>query len=139
MLSRVADLLAERPEHPGRLPGPAAVAGVRVARPARRAAQPCSSSTPTPTTPTPDTGDAPTEPAPTTEPGPEPEPEPGTEPALPRALAFPADLLGALRNVDPDRLRPRGVLYVHLHEAALTGAGAGWPGSRGSARTASPS
>ncbi|MFC6285385.1 hypothetical protein ACFP3Q_05570 [Nocardioides sp. GCM10027113] len=38
-----------------------------------------------------------------------------------RALAFPADLLDALREVDLEKLRPRSVLYVHLHEAALTG------------------
>lgn len=45
----------------------------------------------------------------------EPEPEPT------RALAFPADLLDALRTLDPERLRPRTVIYVHLHEAALAG------------------
>ncbi len=56
------------------------------------------------------------EPAPPEDPG-EPEPEPETA----RALAFPADLLGALRTLDPDRLRPRTVIYVHLHEAALAG------------------
>lgn len=56
----------------------------------------------------------------------EPEPDEGTEPdpepaqiQPPRALAFPADLLDALRKVDPARLRPQAVLYVHLHEAAL--------------------
>jgi hypothetical protein len=40
-----------------------------------------------------------------------------------RATAFPADLLDALREVDLTPLAPRAVLYVHLHEAALQGAG----------------
>ncbi len=44
-----------------------------------------------------------------------------SEPLPCRALAFPADLLEALRSVDPSRLRPRAVLYVHLHEAVLAG------------------
>jgi hypothetical protein len=55
------------------------------------------------------------------EPGPE---EPDTEqPAtdLSRAMAFPADLLERLSAIDPDRLRPQAVVYVHLHEAALAG------------------
>ncbi|MBB6628945.1 hypothetical protein H5V45_16590 [Nocardioides sp. KIGAM211] len=48
--------------------------------------------------------------------------EPEEDPEVPsRALAFPADLLPALRAVDPKQLRPKAVLYVHLHEAALTG------------------
>ncbi|MEO5854256.1 MAG: hypothetical protein ABIQ15_17250, partial [Nocardioides sp.] len=38
-----------------------------------------------------------------------------------RATAFPADLLETLRSLDPVKLRPRTTLYVHLHEAALTG------------------
>ena len=44
------------------------------------------------------------------------------EPAQPepvRALAFPADLIDALRDVDLRPLAPRAVLHVHLHEAAL--------------------
>lgn len=41
-----------------------------------------------------------------------------------RATAFPADLLDALREADLSTLRPRAVLHVHLHEAALTGAAA---------------
>ena len=45
--------------------------------------------------------------------------EPTPEPS--RALALPADLLDALRSLDPKRLRPRATLYVHLHEAVLTG------------------
>ena len=40
---------------------------------------------------------------------------------LPRALAFPADLLDALRDVDVTPLAPRGVLHVHLHQAVLDG------------------
>lgn len=43
------------------------------------------------------------------------------QPELPRALAFPADLLDALRDIDLTALAPRGVLHVHLHEAALHG------------------
>ena len=46
----------------------------------------------------------------------EPEPTPVT-----RALAFPADILDALRTLDLTRLTPRAVLHVHLHEAALHG------------------
>lgn len=41
---------------------------------------------------------------------------------LNRALAFPADLLDALRCTDLTRLAPRSVLYVHLHESVLRGA-----------------
>ena len=40
-----------------------------------------------------------------------------------RATAFPADLLDALRAVDLSPLAPKAVLYVHLHEAAIRGAG----------------
>ena len=40
-----------------------------------------------------------------------------------RATAFPADLLDALRTADLSPLAPKAVLYVHLHEAALQGAG----------------
>ena len=58
-----------------------------------------------------------------TQPEPEAEAEADSSPA--RALAFPADLLAALRAIDPDRLRPQVVLYVHLHEAALTGTSSG--------------
>jgi hypothetical protein len=64
-----------------------------------------------------------TDPEPAAETDPDPAPDGGVEPHLPRALAFPADLLAALGRINPDRLRPRAVLYVHLHEAALTGAG----------------
>ena len=41
--------------------------------------------------------------------------------ALCRLLALPADLLEALRSLDPARFRPDVKLYVHLHEAALAG------------------
>lgn len=41
------------------------------------------------------------------------------EPALSRAVAFPADLLDRLREVDLKPLAPRAVLHVHLHEASL--------------------
>ena len=48
------------------------------------------------------------------------DPEQDSEPAAPsRALAFPADLLDALRDIDLRPLAPRAVLHVHLHEAAL--------------------
>jgi antitoxin (DNA-binding transcriptional repressor) of toxin-antitoxin stability system len=40
-----------------------------------------------------------------------------------RATAFPAELLDALRGVDLTPLAPKAILYVHLHEAALQGAG----------------
>ncbi|MCD6639731.1 MAG: hypothetical protein LT071_07440 [Nocardioides sp.] len=40
---------------------------------------------------------------------------------LPRAVAFPADLLDALREVDLSPLRPRAVLHVHLTQGALDG------------------
>ena len=45
------------------------------------------------------------------------------EAAPSRATAFPADLLDALRAVDLSPLAPKAVLYVHLHEAAIHGAG----------------
>jgi len=50
---------------------------------------------------------------------PEPEPEPQPT-AIARALAFPADLLDTLRDIDLTPLAPTVVLHVHLHEAALT-------------------
>ncbi|MDP3893586.1 hypothetical protein, partial [Nocardioides sp.] len=42
-----------------------------------------------------------------------------------RAIAFPADLLGALASCDPAKLRPRTTVYLHLHQAALAGHCAG--------------
>lgn len=39
-----------------------------------------------------------------------------------RAMAMPADLLDALRELDLSPLAPKAVLYVHLHEAAVNGA-----------------
>lgn len=47
--------------------------------------------------------------------------EPTAPAALNRAIAFPADLLDALREADLSVLAPRAVLHVHLHEVALTG------------------
>jgi hypothetical protein len=38
-----------------------------------------------------------------------------------RTVAFPADLLATLAAIDPARLRPRGRVYLHLHQAAVTG------------------
>ena len=38
-----------------------------------------------------------------------------------RATAFPADLLGALTQAEPERFRPRVQLYVHLSDLALVG------------------
>lgn len=51
----------------------------------------------------------------------DPDDESDSEEEQCRALAFPANLLDALRSLDLDRLRARATLYVHLHEAALTG------------------
>ena len=48
-------------------------------------------------------------------------PTSAAQPGLGRPLAFPADLLDALRDIDLTPLAPRGVLHVHLHEAALHG------------------
>lgn len=56
------------------------------------------------------------------------------EEAPSRATAFPADLLDALREVDLAPLAPKATLYVHLHEAAVRGAG-GIAGSRAWARS----
>jgi hypothetical protein len=42
-----------------------------------------------------------------------------------RAMAMPADLLDALRELDLTPLAPKAVLYVHLHQAAVDGAAAG--------------
>lgn len=50
--------------------------------------------------------------------------DPEVEAETSRALAFPADLLDALREVDLSPLAPRAVLHVHLHEAALHGTAA---------------
>ena len=49
---------------------------------------------------------------------PEPEDQ-GDGSELSRALAFPVELLGALRGADLSKLTPKTVLYVHLHESAL--------------------
>ena len=52
---------------------------------------------------------------------PDVEPDAAPESALPRPLAFPADLLDALRGIDLRPLAPKAVLHVHLHETALHG------------------
>jgi len=51
-------------------------------------------------------------------PHPDDDPDPDDAPAPSRAVAFPADLLGALRAADLSPLAPK-VVYVHLHEAAV--------------------
>jgi hypothetical protein len=48
------------------------------------------------------------------EPAPEPEQQHPSRP-----YAFPADLLTALRGIDLTPLKPKAVLHIHLHEAAL--------------------
>ena len=140
VLTRVADILATRPEHTdaprdllrslafGWLARPAELLTLLLEHtdtdtPAdEREPEPEAEPQPAPDS-EPDPKTEP-EPDPESDPGAESDPEPEPEPRLPRALAFPADLLDALRRINPDRLRPRAVLYVHLHEAALTPAGA---------------
>jgi hypothetical protein len=127
VLGRVADILATRPEH-AEAPRDLlrSLAFGWLARPAELLTL-LLEHTDTDTDVSTDTDASAPETHPDAEPQPdpgvEPEPDPAPEPELPRALAFPADLLDALRRIDPDRLRPRAVLYVHLHEAALTGTG----------------
>jgi hypothetical protein len=48
-------------------------------------------------------------------PDPDPDPDPGSD----WVRGFPQRLLGALRSIRPEKLRPRAVVYVHLHQAAL--------------------
>ncbi|GAB3766599.1 hypothetical protein FB382_001812 [Nocardioides ginsengisegetis] len=55
----------------------------------------------------------------------QPEDAEPVEDHTPRALAFPADLLDALKSAKPETFRPTSILYVHLHEAALTGTASG--------------
>ena len=136
VLTRVADILADPPRTHRCPPRPAPLARVRLARPSRRAPHPAPRThrprprRPEPTRGRPSPRRTRTRPHDRARAGPrirrraESDPEPEPEPRLPRALAFPADLLDALRRINPDRLRPRAVLYVHLHEAALTPAGA---------------
>ncbi|WP_235735835.1 DUF222 domain-containing protein [Nocardioides alcanivorans] len=59
----------------------------------------------------------PTAPEPT---GPD-EDEDADQPPLNKAIAFPADLLDRLTEVDWAVLKPKHTLYVHLHETALHG------------------
>ncbi|MFS3128624.1 DUF222 domain-containing protein [Nocardioides sp. Bht2] len=49
--------------------------------------------------------------------------EPDAPEHLNRAIAFPAELLAHLRQVDWRQLAPRAVLYLHLHEGALVQVG----------------
>ncbi|KQY56770.1 hypothetical protein [Nocardioides sp. Root140] len=64
--------------------------------------------------------DAAAHPAPDPDAEPEPEDaEPGSSPVA-WADGFPEHLLDALRQIDPVKLRPRAVVYVHLHQAALS-------------------
>ncbi len=51
-----------------------------------------------------------------------------------RSTAFPADLLDALRRIEPSRLRPPATLYVHLHQSALSGVCSHLPASRARVR-----
>ncbi|WP_165357105.1 hypothetical protein [Nocardioides zhouii] len=60
----------------------------------------------------------------------EPDPEPGQS----RAIAFPADLLDALREIDLSPLAAKVVLHVHLHEAALGKTNSDTGGVQGVAR-----
>ena len=55
------------------------------------------------------------------EPGHQAAPADAGRPTPVRAMALPAELLGALRTLDPARLRPRACLYLHLHETVLAG------------------
>jgi len=114
VVSRVADLLAQRPEH-AEAPRDLlrSIAFGWLARPAELLRLLLEHTDPEPTDPEPADRD----------PAPDPDPDVDVEPELPRALAFPADLLAALARINPDLVRPRAVLYVHLHEAALTATG----------------
>ncbi len=55
------------------------------------------------------------------EPQEEPEPQEPEEPVLHSAIAFPADLLEALKVADWSAWAPKCDLYVHLHQHALAG------------------
>ena len=48
-----------------------------------------------------------------------------SEPNTNRAMAMPADLLEALKELDLTVLAPKAVLYVHTHEAAVNGVATG--------------
>ncbi|MDT0202150.1 hypothetical protein [Nocardioides sp. AE5] len=55
----------------------------------------------------------------------EPDDEPGGEPGAGWIRGFPARLLEVLRSINPAKLRPQAVVYLHLHQAALTSTGTG--------------
>jgi hypothetical protein len=42
-----------------------------------------------------------------------------------RTTAVPAEVLDRLRTMDPAKLRPRAVIYLHVHEAAINGTATG--------------
>lgn len=48
-------------------------------------------------------------------------PDEEPEPTGSRATDLPEDLLEGLRRIDPDRLRPQGVLHVHMQREVLEG------------------
>ncbi|MBB6628111.1 hypothetical protein H5V45_12350 [Nocardioides sp. KIGAM211] len=102
-VTRVAEILASRPEHAD-MPRDVlrSIAMGWLARPADLLVLMLESAD----VPAPDAPEA-------------PEPEDASSPS--RALAVPADLLDTLRTVDPARLRPRGCVYVHVHETTLAG------------------
>ena len=113
-VARVAEIIA--PRHPEATADELRVDRVRLARPPRRAAGAAAG-------------------APRRAGAARPRPRRAESPReTSRAMAFPADLLDALREADLTPLAPKAVLYVHLHEAAVTGAAAAWPGSRASDR-----
>lgn len=113
-LARVADILTTRRQHTD---GPVpdrdtlrAEALTWLARPAELLSLLCAHTADTPAPDLPAKADEPDEPD---------EPGEGAHPC--RAMAFPADLLGALHTRDLTALRPKATLYLHLHEAALDG------------------
>ncbi len=110
VVHRVAEIIAPRhPEaHPDEL---RAIAFGWLARPAELFALLLEHTDPE------DTSDA--ESASDVEPASEPDADEAPAGSMARPLAFPADLLDALRDLDLRPLRPKAVLHIHLHEAAL--------------------
>ena len=122
---RVAEIIA--PRHTEATPGELrALAFAWLARPAELFALLLEHSDPTPDTEPNAQPDAEPEAWPNAQPDPESEEQPeGESEPMPvsRALAFPADLLDALRDIDLTPLATKAVLHVHLHEAALHATG----------------